>query len=66
MKLYKIAISNEVYNDLENIGNFILSKYTQDAVNNYLKSLYEDISTLQYLAEVLPYSERETVKQINP
>ncbi|SCD19791.1 hypothetical protein PSM36_0965 [Proteiniphilum saccharofermentans] len=66
MKKYKIAISNEVYRDLENIGDFILSKYTQNTVDNYLKGLYEDISTLEYLAGVLPYSEWKTVKQINP
>ena len=57
MKKYKIAISNNVYDDLENIANFILSKNTQTSVDNYLKSLYEDISTLEYLAGILPYSE---------
>lgn len=66
MKKYKIAISNNVYDDLENIANFILSKNTQTSVDNYLKSLYEDISTLEHLAGVLPYSEWETVKKIHP
>lgn len=66
MKEYRISISNKVYDDLENIGDFILSKCTQDTVDNYLKSLYEDISTLKFLAGILPYSEWETVKQIHP
>ena len=66
MKKYKIAISNKVYEDLEHIGDFILSKHTQEAANKYLKSLFEDISTLEYLAAVLPYSEWETIKEINP
>jgi len=66
VKHYKIAIDNAVYNDLENIGNFIHSKYDQRAADNYLKSLYEDISTLEYLAGALSYSQWSTVKQIHP
>lgn len=66
MKRYKIAINKSVYLDLENIGNFILSKYTRRSVDNYLKGIYEDISALEYLADVLPYSEWKTIKQINP
>ncbi len=66
MKRYKIVINKSVYLDLENIGNFILSKYTRRSVDNYLKGIYEDISALEYLADVLPYSEWKTIKQINP
>lgn len=66
MKKYKIAISNKVYEDLKRIGDFILSRHTHEAANKYLKSLYEDISTLEYLAPILPYSEWDTIKNINP
>ena len=66
MKKYKIAISNKVYEDLERIGDFILSKHTQEAANKYLKILFEKISTLEHLTAALPYSEWVTIKKIHP
>ncbi len=53
MKRYKIAINKSVYPDLENIANFILSKYTRGSVDNYLKGMYEDISTLNKIKPML-------------
>lgn len=66
MNKYKIAISNDVYADLKDIGDLILSKNTPTAVDSYLKSLYEDIFSLTYLAGALPYSQSETLKKIHP
>jgi|LSQX01.1.fsa_nt_gb hypothetical protein len=66
MKRYKIAIRDTVYMDMENISKFILSKHRQDTSDKYLRGLYEDILSLEYLAGVLPYSQRETVKKIHP
>lgn len=66
MKKYKVAISDNVYLDLEDIGNFILSKYTQSSVTAYLKNMYDDISLLEYMADVLPYSDNKTIKGIHP
>lgn len=66
MKRYKIAISKKVYNDLEHIGDFIISKHTHEATNKYLRSLFEDISSLEILADALPYSEWDTIKDIHP
>ena len=66
MKEYKVAISNLVYEDLESIGNFIISNNTKRAANKYLKSLYEDIETLKHTANSLPYSEWDVIKRIHP
>lgn len=56
MKEYRISISNKVYDDLENIGDFILSKYTQDAVDNYLKRRILRVSPDSF------YSKRNTAR----
>jgi hypothetical protein len=66
MKRYKIAIRDTAYMDIENISTFIPSKHRQHASDKYLKVLYEDILSLEYLAGVLPYSKWTTVKKIHP
>jgi hypothetical protein len=54
MKTYQVLIRNQVYQDLYEIALFIIFKNSFYLARNYLQMLYDEISDLQYFADIVP------------
>jgi len=54
MKTYQVLIRKQVYLDLYEIASFIISKNSNYLAQSYLLMLYNEIKTLEYLADVIP------------
>jgi len=56
MKIYPVLIRKQVYLDLYEIASFIISVNNYSLAQKYLFMLYNEIKTLSYLADVIPFA----------
>jgi hypothetical protein len=56
MKTYPILIRNQVYSDLYEIATFIIYKNSYSLAQTYMLMLYNEIKSLAYLADVIPFA----------
>ena len=56
MKTYPVLIRNQVYLDLYEIASFIVSKNNYSLAQSYMLMLYNEIKTLSYLADAIPFT----------
>ena len=56
MKTYQVLIRNQVYLDLYEIASFILSVNNYSLAQSYMLMLYNEIKSLSYLADVIPFT----------
>jgi hypothetical protein len=56
MKTYPVLIRNQVYLDLYEIASFIISKNSYSLAKSYMLMLYNEIKSLSYLADFIPFA----------
>ena len=66
MKNYPVLIRNQVYLDLYEIALFIINKNSYHLARNYLQVLYNEIKSLAYLADVIPYTKWSSISSKYP
>ena len=63
MRKYKLIIHNRVFDQISEIQNYIASLNTYKAAENYSNRLFEEIETITYLADVMPFSRWKVAKK---
>lgn len=66
MKEYKVRILDVVFNDIDDIADFIVSVSTLEHAVKYARELSAEIMTLRYLAGIIPESRYRSVRFYHP
>ena len=66
MKTYPVLIRNQVYLDLYEIASFIVSKNSYSLAQSYLLMLYNEIKSLSYLADFIPFTKWQYISNRYP
>ena len=66
MKEYKVRILDVVFNDIDDIADFIVSVSTLEHAVKYARELGAEIMTLRYLAGIIPESRYRSVRFYHP
>lgn len=66
MKRYTVSVSDDVFDELDSIADFIISISTPEHAIRYKNQLINEIGELSYLAGPMAYSQWKTAKEIHP
>lgn len=66
MNYYKVAISKNVFTEIEEIADFIIKISTPEHAIKYKNQLISEIAALSYMADVINYSQWKVAKRCHP
>ena len=66
MNYYKVAISKNVFTEIEEITDFIIKISTPEHAIKYKNQLISEIAALSYMADVINYSQWKVAKRCHP
>jgi len=66
MNNYILNVKQEVYDDIENIRNFIITVGSKELALKYTQNLLSEIEDLTYLADTMQVSQWKTAKLYHP
>ena len=66
MKEYKVRILDSVFDDIDDIADFIVSISTPEHAAKYARELGLEIMTLRYIADIIPQSRYRSVLKYHP
>lgn len=66
MNYYKVAISKNVFTEIEEIADFIIKISTPEYAIKYKNQLISEIAALSYMADVINYSQWKVAKRCHP
>ena len=66
MQSYKLIVSLDALNDLDNVVVYIASLYRLESGLKYKERVIEQVKRLSYCADCFPISRKKTVKSIHP
>ena len=66
MKVYEVVVHRRVYEQIASIQDYIASINTYASAVKYSNALFDEISTLSYLADVLPETDWASAKEYHP
>ena len=66
MKIYKVVVKKEVFNDLSVIKDFIVTVASVDSAMKYVDALEQEIYSLAYLAPCIALTTSRTAKKYHP
>ncbi len=66
MNYYKVAVSKNVFTEIEEIADFIIKISTPEHAIKYKNQLISEISSLSYMADVINYSQWRIAKRCHP
>lgn len=66
MNYYKVAVSKNVFTEIEEIADFIIKISTPEHAVKYKNQLILEISSLSYMADVINYSQWKIAKCCHP
>ena len=66
MNNYKLNVKQEVYDDIEDIRQFIVSVGSRDLAIQYTENLLSEIEKLSYLADKMQLSKWKVAKKYHP
>lgn len=66
MKEYTVRILDIVFDDIDDIADFIVKVSTKEHAAKYARELQAEIMTLRYLAGIIPESRYHYVRQYHP
>lgn len=66
MNYYKVAVSKNVFTEIEEIADFIIKISTPEHAIKYKNQLISEIAALSYMADVINYSQWKVAKRCHP
>lgn len=66
MQNYKLVVSLNALNDLDNVAAYIASIYRLESGLKYKERVIEQVKRLAYCADCFPMSKKRSIKRIHP